>query len=123
MQSTAPFAVITYTQDDTGTSNPTVDNYLSMAGAVPTLVRNADGDVSITWDAAYFDPYSVSGTIHIRHAIATTHGTGSNFATGELLDLDVNTFNEVVRVRCFTDAGAAATDLTVTLTIYTSGTV
>ena len=115
----APFATVTYTADDTGASNPTVGEYNSMAGVAPVGVRNGDGDVTWTWLNSYADPYSVSGTLHIAHAQATLHGAAAGAAVVEILDVNVDTFNEVVRVRIFDDAGAAIQDATVTLEITT----
>jgi hypothetical protein len=116
---TAAFASVTYTQDDTGTNDPTVVDYDGQSGSAPTGVRNSDGHVTWTWDASYTDAYGVSGDVHIAHAIATAHGGAAATCTVEPSDVDVNGKNEVVDVRCFDAAGVAATDLTVTLKVWT----
>ena len=118
MARTSPFAVMTYTQDDTGTNDPTVNYYDAHHGSgaakAPTLTRNGDGDVTITWDASYSDPYGVSQSVALRHVKATAHGSGNVNAV-----CDWTPGDRVVRVRCFTaDTGAAATDLVVTIEVF-----
>jgi hypothetical protein len=117
---TAPFASVTYTQDDTGTNDPTVTEYDSQAGSAPTGVRNSDGRTTWSWDASYADPYSKSADVHIAHAMANVHGTTAATATVVPLDPDVNGKNEAVMVRCFDAAGNPVKDKTVTLKVWTS---
>lgn len=119
---TAPFCTLTYTQDDTGTANPTIDSYETMAGADPTGVRDGDGDVTWTWANSYLDAYSQSGDVHILQAVAMVHGTTAAAATCEILDTNADDLNEIVRVRCFDDTGASVTDRTVTLIVWTGPT-
>lgn len=116
---TAPFATITYTADDTGTNDPNVDDYQSMAGSAPTAARVSDGLTRLTWLASYADPYGVTEDIHIVAATATCHGTTACLPVLALSDPDANTRNERVEVTVRDDAGVLVTDATVTLTIWT----
>lgn len=119
---TAPTFVLTYTQDDTGAENPAIDSYLAMAGTPPAGVRNADGDVSWTWANSYTDDYSVSGAVHIVAATATIHGSSAGDPEVEILDVNTDDLNEVVRVRCTDEDGNAMQDVKVTLSVWTGPT-
>lgn len=117
---TAPWAVLTYTTNDTSPAAPTIDDYETMAGNEPTGARVGDGEVTITWDASYSDPYSQSADIHIIGATATVHGSGDYSTKITLSDPDANGKNERVAV-AVTDStsGAAVTDIKVTVVLYT----
>lgn len=117
---TAPLAVITYTADDTGTNDPTLDDVDSMVAA-PTGTRVADGQIRLTWAASYTDEYGVSGDIHIIGAEVTVHGTSAAVATFNLEDPNNDGKNERLRITVV-DASAAVTDATVTVVVYTGTT-
>lgn len=114
---TAPFATITYTADDTGGANPTIDDITSMVAA-PTGTRVGDGQTRFTWASSYVDDYGVSGDVHIVGVEVTVHGTSAAVATFDLEDPDANGKNERIRVT-IVDASGAVTDATVTVTVYT----
>lgn len=116
----AEFATITYTQDDTGTNDPTVDDYDAMAGTAPTAVRESDGVVLLTWDDDYPDSYSVDGDIHFAHVDTALEGAVAGSVTWELVDVGTTGKNNAVRVYTWDAAGVAATDKTVTVTVSTS---
>ena len=118
---TAPFAVMTYTNNDTGTTDPTVDSYSAMAGAAPTGARVSDGIVTFTWSSSYPDPYSVSGDIHIAGATITVHGSSDYAVAITPSDPDANGKNERVQIEVVdASTGSAATDTTVTVAVYTA---
>jgi hypothetical protein len=118
---TAPFAVITFTTNDTSPAAPTIDDYTAMAGASPVGARNGDGDVNLTWDASYADPYAVSADIHIAGVTASGHGANDYSVAVTISDPDANGKNERIRVQVFdSSAGSSVTDVTVTLAIYTA---
>jgi hypothetical protein len=120
MVQTAPFAVLTFTTNDTSPAAPTVDNYNGMHGsAPPTGARVSNGVAQFDWDASYLDAYGVSGDVHITHAVATCHGTGGNMATVVISDPDANSKNERVTVYATDDTGTASTDITVSVVVYT----
>src|SRR5690606_32431313 len=85
---TAAFCVITFLQDDTTPDDPTVEYVNMMTGVrttiydggappdgFPSVTRNDDGDVSITFDSNYSDGYAVSGAFTPRHASGNVHGS------------------------------------------------
>jgi len=117
----ADFATITYTQDDTGTADPTVDSYDAMAGArAPTATRESDGVVLLTWEDSYEDAYGIAGDINIGHVHADLEGTAAGGCTWTRHDTTANGSYNAVRIRCWDAAGAAALDKTVTVTISTT---
>jgi hypothetical protein len=120
---TAPFAVITYTCDDSTPGAPTVHAAYMMTGArttsyvassapsgFPSAARNGDGDVTFTFGTSYEDAYGVSAELTIRHAEAGGHGTNA-YGTVEIS-------GATVRVRAANDAGAAVANAKVTLVVY-----
>ena len=116
----APFATITYTQDDSGLNDPTIDAYDAMAGTDPTLTRQSDGVVQLAWETKYEDPYGVEGDIHIAHVEATVAGAVGAYATWIPWDLNADGKVEAVRVCCWDHAGNPILDTTVTVTVTTS---
>lgn len=129
---TAPFCVLTLTCSDTAPAAPTVSVVNQMTGVrvtsylgsspptgFPTVARNGNGDFTVTWATSYTDDYGVSGSVHIVHADAQVHGSVALIAVVVLTDTDVDTYNEAVRVRVFTTAGAASSNPTVTLMVCT----
>lgn len=129
---TAPFCVLTIACDDVTPGPPTVRAVNQMTGAtftpyagnapplgLPSVARNGNGDVTITWEASYFDAYGVSGDVNIVHAMI---GVQSAFpcAYGYALDdPDANGLNESVRVRIFDNVGVAVTGAVFSLTVVT----
>ena len=117
---TSPFAVLTYTTNDSSPAAPTIDDYDAMAGNNPTGARVGDGSVTFTWDASYNDPYSQSGDIHIIGATATVHGSNDSTPTITLSDPDSNSKNERIQIAVVdSSAGTAVQDVTVTVVVYT----
>jgi hypothetical protein len=128
---TAPLAEITFTSDDTGANNPTVDVVNLMTGiratsyaggtppaGFPTVARVSDGVVDITFSTTLTDAYSVAGTVHIIHAHGTVHGAVLAVAVPTISDPNTDTFNERVTFRMLDDSGAV-TDAKVTVEVHT----
>lgn len=116
----AEFATITYTQDDTGTNDPTIDEYDGMAGTEPLAVRESDGVVLLTWDADYPDAYGVDGDIHFGHVHASPEGSSVFHPMWQLVDTDGSGKYNGVRIRCLDGSDVAVLDKTVTVTVSTS---
>jgi hypothetical protein len=121
---TAEFAVITYLNNDTGTDPPTIESCLLMTGIAsasyegdspptgfPSAERNGDGDVTFTFAASYDDEYGV--TAEFTPTQCQVSCGGSAFA-----DATYVISGQTVRVRVFDAAGAAETDVRVTLTVW-----
>jgi hypothetical protein len=116
----SPFAVVTFTCDDTTPAAPTVSNYYAMAGAVPIATRNGNGDVTFAWSGTYNDDYGVAGVANIIGATATVQsGAAVRIATAQLLDANADGIFESVRVRVFDNAAAAVSNPKVTLSVWT----
>jgi len=116
----SPFAVMTFTCDDTTPAPPTITSYYAMAGNPPTPTRNGNGDVTFAWEGSYVDDYGVAGVANIIGATATVQsGAVVRVATVQLLDANANGVFESVRVRVFDNAAAAVSNPKVTLTIWT----
>ena len=121
----SPFCVIRYECNDSSPAAPTVISVSQMTGVntagyegdaapsgMPSLARNGDGDVTITWDSTYADPYSISGAIDIRFCNAGLSGTVYGQAVYELVT------SSSVRVRAFDGAAAAEADAIVTVEVW-----
>lgn len=122
---TAPFLVATYSADDAGAADPIVEFIWMMTGNVagpflgstpppgfPTFERTGDGVVVITFDASYTDEYGVSASF------APTGGQGSCRGTGTGgRSVKVQPSGQTVIVTVLDEAGAAATDQTITVEI------
>jgi hypothetical protein len=117
----SPFAVMTFTCDDTTPAAPTINTYYAMAGSSPTPTRNGNGDVTFQWAGSYADDYGVVANANIIAATATVVTSGANtyVATVELLDANANGVFESVRVRVVDQAVAAVSNAKVCLTIWT----
>lgn len=123
---TAPFLVATYSADDAGTSDPIVEFVWMMTGRVatpflgstppagfPTFERTGDGQVTITFDATYADEYGVA------YAFAPTGGHGSCRGTGTGgRNVKVQPSGQAAIVTVLDEAGAAATDQTITVEVF-----
>jgi hypothetical protein len=116
----SPFAVITFTCNDTAPAAPTVDHYYAMAGNTPTGTRNGTGDVTFDWENSYTDDYGVSANANIIAATVTVHSSAgiAYYACVQLLSSG-GTIYDQVRVRAFDFAGAALSDAKMTLSIWT----
>ncbi len=124
---TAPFAVITYVCTDSGAGEPSVEavymmtavttvSYLGEHGPVgfPSIARNGNGDVTVTFASSYNDEYAVAGAFAIRHANGSAHATGGvhRVVTTEIVT------STTLRVRVFDDAGVAVSDPRVTVLVF-----
>lgn len=107
---TAPFCVITYTCNDSSPAAPTVHSVYMMTGisesdyagdspptGFPSLARNGNGDVTISFDSSYEDDYGTSGDFVAKNAVGTIHGTdaasvGFSFSSNDLR-VRVNDYN------------------------------
>lgn len=118
---TSPFAVLTFTCDDTTPAAPTITSYYAMAGNAPTATRNGNGDVTLQWAGTYNDDYGVAGKANIVAATATVINSGAavRVASVQLLDSNADGVFESARIRVFDNAAAAVSNPTVTLTIWT----
>ena len=121
---TAPFAVITYSCNDTSPDAPTVEFVYMMTGirtvsyegdappsGFPSAARNGDGDVTFTFASSYSDEYGIAGAFAPRHAIAGLAGQSPGGAVTEVVA-------QTVRIRVFSDAGAAIADPRVTFKVH-----
>ena len=128
---TAPLAVLRYTTDDTGMADPTVHSCIMMSGVhavdydggsppagFPTVLRNGDGDVTITFTPQLADAYGITADIDLQNVGGSVHGVAGDISP-TLLDPDVNTRNEAVQIEAFDSAGAALTDVTVSVELWT----
>lgn len=124
----SPFAVINYTQDDTGTNDPVVNSCYLMPDAdsdgypdggtpptgFPTLSRNGDGDVTVTFDSSYNDSYGTAGTFNVKAAQGFCNDSSSSI----VVDADLIS-TVAVRVRCYvSNTGVASQDSQVTLVVW-----
>lgn len=121
---TAPFAVITYTCNDSSPGAPTIVRVNGMIGVrntpyvgnaaptgFPSASRNGNGDVTFTFDGVYLDPYGISGTFVLAHPRATTIGTDGGTAPCERLS------DTSVRVRGYDKVGNVDLDAMITLVV------
>ena len=110
---TVPFAVITVNQSaDTAGA---VESYIAQHGvglaAAPTPVFVSAGVFTLTWTGSYSDDFLVAQGARIVSGAGTCHATSALFAT-----VDIEAPN-VVRVRTFSDAGAA-TNTRTSIAVY-----
>jgi hypothetical protein len=121
----APFAVITFTCNDSGPGAPNIlavsgmigVRYVSYLGSAapsgfPSAARNGNGDVTFTFGSSYSDPYGVGGTFVLQHPRASIVGTTGGSAPCEKLA------DTTVRVRAFQSGGSAFSNATVTLVVH-----
>lgn len=121
---TAPFCTITFTCRDSSALDPLVtDVTMQPSGVVttsyaggsppagfPSVERNGDGDVTITFDASYTDAYGVSGAWSPTHVVVGAHHT-----TG--VDVGGTVGASVVNVY-ITTGGVGVQDATVSVSIW-----
>ena len=117
MSRTAPFAIITYQNNDNSPANPTLISYTGMNGVgaafCPTLTRTGNGGVTIAFETSYDDSYSVSQAFSIHHYCASAHGLGNLSATCSLTDA------QTLFVQAYTaDDGTSAFDTIVTVRVW-----
>lgn len=120
---TAPFAVITYLNNDGSPAVPTIECVYGMIGVrttsyagdaapagFPSAARNGAGDVTFTFASSYSDAYAVAGTYAPKHAIGTVHGTTAGEPVVVISAL-------TIRVRAFNGASALS-DKRITLSVW-----
>ncbi len=121
---TAPFAIITYLNNDTSPAAPTIESVFMMTGVrttsyvgssaptgFPSAARNGTGDVTFTFPSSYADEYSVSGAYSPRSPKVSAHGTAFACVTAAV-------GGQSVQVLCFDAAGVALADKRVTLEVW-----
>jgi hypothetical protein len=116
---TAEFATLTF-RYDTASGLFVVYAYDGMVSTLPTITHFGVGQLLVTWLATYNDDYGVASTIDIQHCDHGAHGAAMATVSTQLLDNDANGKYEAVMVYVWNAAGAAADDITVTLTVSTS---
>lgn len=120
---TAEFCVMQILCDVGGTAT-TVENCRMMTGVTavtysgtapptgfPSVTRNGNGDVTVTFASSYLDEYGVTGAFAATDAIASLVN-----ATGGVACPEIVTGTEI-RVRCFNLSAAAITGARFTLTV------
>ena len=120
----AEFCVMQVLIRDTAPTGATIESCRLMTGVTsgsydgaapptgfPAIARNGNGDVSISFSSAYADEYGVSGGFSAKEPIANLISSAGGVASPELVSATV------VRVRCFSLAGAAVTGARFTLTL------
>lgn len=121
---TAPFAVITFLNNDTGTDPPTVESAYLMTGVTtagyegdapatgfPGGVRNGSAHTTWTFAATYEDAYETEEAFTPRFAQVFCHGSTFASATATIS-------GSTVVVRVFDAAGSALDDVRVTLVVW-----
>lgn len=121
---TAPFAIITYTCNDTSPAAPTIHSVYMMTGVrttsyegdaaptgFPSAARDSNGVVTFTFASSYNDAYSVAGGFTTRHAEATGHATAS--AVIGMVSLGGTT----IQITARDDTGAVVSDAKLTLVV------
>lgn len=121
---TAEFCSMLVQCDDSTPAAPTVLNCRLMTGITgstylgsapptgfPTLSRNGNGDVSITFASSYSDEYGVAGAFIAKDPIACFVGSGGGIAVPERVSATV------IRVRCFSLSNVALVSPKFTLTL------
>lgn len=120
----AAFCELTLICDDVTPGAPTVEYASLMTGirttsylassppaGFPSIARNGNGDITLTFAASYTDPYGVVGAFAIKHPGATLHG-----ATPGGVSVQIVT-DSTLRVRVFDAAGAALSNPRLTVTV------
>lgn len=120
---TAPFAVITYLNNDTAPAAPTIEYAYMMTGirttsyagasaptGFPSASRSSDGVVVFTFASSYTDEYGIPGAFVPRHVIPGLMGTTPGMVTWEII-------GSTVTLRVFNDAGVALTNRRVTFKV------
>lgn len=120
-----PFATITLTMNDTAPAAPTISRAMMQTGVrttsysggsapsgFPSAARVSNGVCTVTFASSYTDEYGVTGAFSVQSPIVQLNGTSSQFAS---VTRDSAT---QVTIRAWTDAGAAVSDPTVTLMVW-----
>jgi hypothetical protein len=121
---TAPFAIITFLNNDTSPAAPTIEKVLMMTGVrltsyagdsppsgFPSAARSGTGLVVFTFEASYLDEYGISGAFVPAGALATPHGTTY---VGPTIDIS----GQTVIVRCKDVSGNDVGDKRITLKVW-----
>lgn len=121
---TAPFAVITYTCNDSSPAAPTIHSVYMMTGVrtadyaggspptgFPSATRNGNGNVTFSFASSYTDAYGVSSALTIRHAEAGGHGTSAIMG-------GVSIGATSVQVVALNDVNAAVSNAKMTLVVF-----
>src|SRR6478609_5156818 len=95
---TAPFLTLTYTCDDTTPAAPTVSIASGMIGyrntpyggatpptGFPSIARNGNGDVTLTFASSYLDVYGKAGAFVLQHPRASLVGSTAGQAVCQIL--------------------------------------
>lgn len=125
LMNTAPFAVITYQNNDTTPGAPTILSAKLMTGVTatsysggsppagfPSASRTAPGDVTFTFASSYADAFGVSGPFVPVDSLAQSQVVGTARSNTSVVS------GQTVRVRCFLSSGSAASDDIVTLMVW-----
>lgn len=119
---TAPFAVLTWTCNDSPPAAPTMSAVNLMTGVTtnyegdvapsgfPSGARNGNGDVTFTFAGSYSDAYGVSAALTIHHALPSSNTYG--------VAVDAEVSGSTVRARAIAiSTGTASADASGTLVI------
>jgi hypothetical protein len=119
----APFATITYLNNDSSPAAPTIESVFMMTGVrlvsyagdaapsgFPSAARNGQGDVTFTFDASYLDEYGISGAFAPAAAAGTGHGSAYVVATSTIS-------GQTVRVRALEGFATPVSDARITLVV------
>ncbi len=125
LQRVMPFCTMTFICHDSAPAAPTVEyvhmqtgnTSVSYEGNAPTtgfpsLARNGNGDVSITFASTYSDPYSVSGSFAITSAIPSLISATAGEVSAEVVS------STVLRIRSFSTAGTALVNPRITVSVW-----
>ena len=121
---TAPFAIITYLNNDGTPAAPTIETVYMMTGTritpyaggaapsgFPSASRGGTGNVTFTFDSSYADEYGIVGAFAPRFAVASGHGA-------TFVSPSVSITGQDVGVICYDSGGVALADKRVTLTVW-----
>ena len=121
---TMPFCVMTLLCNDTSPAAPTIEFVNMMTGVrttsyagdaapsgFPSAARNGNGDITVTFDSSYDDDYATAGPFAPTQASTTVHATAHRVAP-------VAISGQTVRVRVYSDTGAAISDPRITLAVW-----
>ncbi len=122
---TAPFLTLTYTCDDTTPAAPTVNVASAMTGVrvsgyaggsappgFPSIARNGNGDVTLTFASSYADSYGVVGAFVVQHPRGSLVGSTAGTVVCQILTATT------LRVRAFNGSGTALSNAVVCLTVH-----
>ncbi len=125
LQRVAPFCTITLLCSDSVPAAPTVESVVMQTGVAslsylgsspptgfPTVTRNGNGDVSITFSSSYSDSYGVTGAFSISSLYPSLLSATAGIATAERVSATV------ARLRAFSSAGAALSNARMSLSIW-----